>query len=163
MRIRMVAAVALCSSALSGNLSAQQLSEQRLRLEEFKWPQSQVNQVGSAMVQGQQVIFVVGDGKSKGLFSIVFKVPPNTKIQPHLHPEERSCFVLSGTWYFGYGTVWDESRLKTLPVGSNYTEPGGRAHFAATKEGEVIQQCTAIGPTDTTFINPADDPRNTAK
>src|ERR1041385_4554790 len=93
--------------------SAQELPEQRLRLDEFKWPQSQPNQAGSAMVQGQQVIFVVGDGQSKGLFSIVFKVPPNTKIQPHSHPEERSCFVLSGTWYFAYGTVFDEAQLKT--------------------------------------------------
>jgi quercetin dioxygenase-like cupin family protein len=151
------------AAMLAGTANAQQVPEQRLRLDEFKWPQSQGNQAGSAMVQGQQVIFVVGDGQSKGLFSIVFKVPANTKIQPHSHPEERSCFVLSGTWYFGYGTEWEESKLKTLPVGSNYTEPAGRPHFAATKDGEVIQQCTAVGPTGTTFVNPADDPRNANK
>jgi quercetin dioxygenase-like cupin family protein len=156
-------AAALLALALAGSASAQEIPEQRLRLDEFKWPQSQPNQAGSAMVQGQQVIFVVGDGKSKALFSIVFKVPPNTKIQPHSHPEERSCFVLSGTWYFGYGTVWDEEKLKVLPVGSNYTEPAGRPHFAATKDGEVIQQCTAVGPTGTTFINQGDDPRATAR
>jgi quercetin dioxygenase-like cupin family protein len=143
--------------------SAQDVPEQRLRLDEFKWPQSQLNQAGSAMVQGQQVIFVLGDGKSKGLFSIVFKVPPNTRIQPHSHPEERSCFVLSGTWYFAYGTVWDETKLKALPAGGNYTEPAGRPHFAATMDGEVIQQCTAVGPTGTTFVNSADDPRNIKK
>jgi quercetin dioxygenase-like cupin family protein len=162
MRIGAQVAVGL-TLVLLGNASAQEVSEQRLRLDEFKWPQSQANQSGSAMIQGQQVIFVVGDGKSKGLFSIVFKVPPNTKVQPHSHPEERSCFVLSGTWYFGYGTEWNEAQLKTLPVGSNYTEPAGRPHFAATKDGEVIQQCTAIGPTGTTFVNPADDPRNKPK
>jgi quercetin dioxygenase-like cupin family protein len=160
MKIGMEACVALSFLASFGSVNAQQISEQRLRLDEFKWPQSQASQAGSAMVQGQQVIFVIGDGKSNGLFSIVFKVPSNTKIQPHSHPEERSCFVLSGTWYFGYGTVWDEAKLKTLPVGSNYTEPAGRPHFAATKDGEVIQQCTAIGPTGTTFVHSADDPRN---
>jgi hypothetical protein len=154
---------AVLAFGIIGGASAQEVPEQRLRLDEFKWPQSQPNQAGSAMVQGQQVIFVLGDGSSSGLFSIVFKVPPNTKIQAHSHPEARSCFVLSGTWYFGYGTTWDESKLKALPVGSNYTEPAGRAHFAATKDGEVIQQCTAVGPTGTTFVNPADDPRSAAR
>ena len=105
------AALAL-TLTMAGGANAQEVLEQRLRLDEFNWPQSQLNEAGSAMVQGQQVIFVVGDGKSKGLFSIVFKVPRNTKIEPHSHPEERSCFVLSGTWYFAYGTVWDESKLK---------------------------------------------------
>jgi quercetin dioxygenase-like cupin family protein len=143
--------------------TGQELQEQRLGPDQFKWPDSQTNQAGSAMVQGQQVIFVVGDGKSKGLFSIIFKVPPNMKIQPHSHPEDRSCFVLKGTWYFGYGNVWDETKLQELPVGSNYTEPAGRPHFAATKDGEVIQECTAIGPTGTTFVNPADDPRSANK
>src|SRR3954447_21859852 len=87
---------------LAGSAHAQEVLEQRLRLDEFKWPQTLTNQAGSAMVQGQQVIFLVGDGKSKGLFSIVFRVPPNTKIEPHSHPEEGSCFVLAGTWYFAY-------------------------------------------------------------
>ena len=158
-KIGLYSAVCFISIAAATSAPAQKVSEQRLRLDEFKWPQSQPNQSGSAMVPGQQVIFVVGDGKSGGLFSIVFKVPPNTKIQPHSHPEERSCFVLSGTWYFAYGTVWDEAKLKALPVGSNYTEPGGRPHFAATKDGEVIQQCTGIGATGTTFVNATDDPR----
>ena len=156
-------ALCILALAVATTAGAQQISEQRLRLDEFNWPQSQLNQAGSAMVQGQQVIFVVGDGKSGELFSIVFKVPPNTIIQPHSHPEERSCFVLPGTWYFGYGTVWDEGALKALPVGSNYTEPAGRPHFAATKDGEVIQQCTAIGPTGTTFVRPTDDPRSANK
>lgn len=148
------------SAAITAQGFAQELPEQRLRFDQFKWPQSQVNQGGSAMVRGQQVIFVVGDGKKKELFSIVFRAPPNTKIQAHTHPDGRSCFILSGTWYFGYGSTWDESKLVELPVGSNYTEPAGRPHFAATKSEEVTVQCTGIGPTGTTFVNPADDPRN---
>jgi hypothetical protein len=68
--------------------------------------------------------------------------------------------VLSGLWYFGYGTVRDETKLKALPPGSNYTEPASTAHFAGTKNQEVIIECTAVGPTATTFVNPADDPRN---
>jgi quercetin dioxygenase-like cupin family protein len=144
--------------ATSGAI-AQEISEQRLPLDKFPWPQSQANQAGSAMRQGLQTIFVIGDGTSKRLFSVVFRVPPNTNIPPHSHPDERSCFVLSGTWYFAYGTVRNEGELVALPAGSSYTEPAGRMHFAGTKDVEVVAQCTAIGPTGTTFFNPADDPR----
>src|SRR5258705_5538110 len=77
---------------------AQDVHEQRLPADQFKWSQPGG---GSAMVP-QQTVFVVGDGKSKSLFSLVFKLPANSKIQPHLHPNHGSCFVLSGIWYFAY-------------------------------------------------------------
>jgi quercetin dioxygenase-like cupin family protein len=112
--------------------NAQGLPEQRLPAEHFNWPQGQANQAGSAMRPGLQTIFVIGDGTSNRLFSVVFRVPPNTKIPPHSHPDERSCFVLSGIWYFGYGNVRDEDKLQALPAGSSYTEPAGRIHFAGT-------------------------------
>jgi len=144
-------------------LAAQQrkMVQQRITVDEIPWSKSMMtNQPGSGMVPGLETIFVVGDGKQKELFSLVFKVPPNTAIQPHSHPDERSCFVLSGLWYFAYGTVRDETKLKALPPGSNYTEPAGTAHFAGTREQEAIVECTAQGPTETTFVNPVDDPRN---
>ena len=112
------------------------------------------------MRPGLETVIVAGDGKQSGLYSLVFKVPPNTAIPPHSHPDDRSCFVLSGLWYFGYGTVRSETDLKALPPGSNYTEPAGVIHFAGTREQEAIVECTAVGPTGTTFVNPADDPRN---
>jgi quercetin dioxygenase-like cupin family protein len=136
---------------------AQSVNEQRLPLDRFEWSQPGG---GSAMVPGQQTAFVVGDGKSKSLYSLVFKVPANAKIPAHSHPEDRSCFVLSGVWYFGYGNERREDQLTVLMPGSNYTEPAGKAHFAGTGPIETIVQCTAIGPTDTTFISTGDDPRN---
>jgi len=43
---------------------------------------------------------------------MMFKLPANTKIPPHSHPDLRSCFVLSGTFYFAYGETRDEALLK---------------------------------------------------
>jgi quercetin dioxygenase-like cupin family protein len=133
---------------------------QRIASAEIPWSKSLSNQPGSAMRPGLDIVFVTGDGKQNELYSLVFKVPPNTAIPPHSHPDDRSCFVLSGLWYFGYGTVRDETKLKALPPGSNYTEPAGTIHFAGTKDEKAIVECTAVGPTGTTFVNPADDPRN---
>jgi quercetin dioxygenase-like cupin family protein len=135
---------------------AQTVPEQRVPIDQFKWSQPGG---GSAMVPGQQTVFVVGDGKSNGLFSLVFRVPANSKIQPHSHPEERSCFVLSGMWYFGYGSERREDQLVALSPGSHYTEPAGKVHFAGTGPVETVVECTAIGPTETKFVDQSNDPR----
>jgi hypothetical protein len=39
-------------------------------------------------------------------------------------------FVISGTWYFGYGDRHDEEVLQALGPGSFYTEPAREPHFA---------------------------------
>jgi len=159
-QIRIGALVLLLFSILGSAAQQRKMVQQRITLDEIPWSKSMSNRPGSGMVPGLETHFVVGDGKQKELFSLVFKVPPNIAIQPHSHPDERSCFVLSGLWYFAYGTVRDETNLKALPPGSNYTEPASTTHFAGTREQEAIVECTALGPTETTFVNPADDPRN---
>ncbi len=136
------------------------LVPQRITPAEVSWSKSVSNEAGSAMRPGLATVFVAGDGKQNGLYSQMFKIPPNTAIPPHSHRDDRSCFVLSGLWYFGYGSVRTEADLKALPPGSNYTEPAGTIHFAGTKDQEAIVECTGVGPTGTTFVNPADDPRN---
>jgi len=71
--------------------------------------------------------------------------------------------VVSGTWHFGYGTHFDETALKTLPLGSVYSEPGGVDHFAQTADDPVVVHISGFGPTDTRYFNPADDPENQKK
>ena len=93
---------------------------------------------------------IIGDPKSSGIFVTRIRIPANFKIQPHSHPDSfRSITVLSGTYYFGYGNVFEESKLRALGAGSIYTEPKDLPHFARTAEEEVILQITAQGPTGT--------------
>jgi hypothetical protein len=67
--------------------------------------------------------------------------------------------VLSGSWHFGYGTVFDEKSLKDLPPGSVYSEPAGVNHFARTDDSPSIVQISGVGPTDTRYFDPANDPK----
>lgn len=131
----------------------------RTAVDEIPWPAQSARQEGTAMRSGLQTLVVAGDAKSKGLYTMMVRLPPNTRIPPHSHPDERSCLVLSGTWYFAYGEMRDDAQLKALPPGSHYTEPAGMNHFAETRDQTVVAACTAVGPTGTTFVNPADDPR----
>ena len=66
---------------------------------------------------------------------------------------------MAGTWYFGYGSVASSAATKALPVGSFYTEPGGIAHFAETKDTRVVLYITGFGPTDTVYVAGSDAPR----
>jgi hypothetical protein len=115
---------------------------------------------GSSNLDAVQVVVIHGDPSKKGLYTILLKVAPNTKIPAHLHPDDRVGTVVSGTWYFGYGDKFDETRLKKLPVGSIYSEVEGQNHFAMTKNEPVIAEITGYGPSGVTYVNPADDPEN---
>ena len=131
----------------------------RVTADEIPWPDNSSRTEGTAMRSGLQTLIISGNAKAPALYTIMFKLPPNTKIPPHSHPDVRSCFVLSGTWYFAYGDTRNEAELKALLAGSYYTEPAGANHFAETRDEQVVAECTAVGPTGTTFVNPADDPR----
>jgi hypothetical protein len=75
------------------------------------------------------------------------------KVMPHWHPDSaRTVLVLSGTFYFAVGEQWDESQLKAYPAGTLYSEPARTPHYAWARDGEVILQVTAIGPTGNTPI-----------
>jgi quercetin dioxygenase-like cupin family protein len=105
-----------------------------------------------------QTISLKGDPTKPGLYTIRFRVPPNTKIQAHSHQDDRSGVVISGVWYFGYGREFNEAGLKELPAGSFYTEPPGTAHFAMTKDQETVVEITGYGPSSTTYVDPRNDP-----
>src|SRR6266403_5166848 len=115
---------------------------------------------GTSGVAGIQTTVLLGDPSKPGLYTIRLSIPANAVIQAHTHRDNRAAIVMSGTWYFGYGRVADPAATKPLPPGSFYTEPGGVAHFALTKAEPVVVDITGFGPTDTVYVNAADDPRD---
>src|SRR5688572_11192550 len=140
------------------SLVAQGSGEQRITPSEVKWPAPAAGGVGTSGVSGTQTVVLKGDPTKPGLYTLLLRVGPNTKIEAHAHPDDRVATVISGTWYFGYGSKFNESALKTLPPGSFYTEPPGANHFAMTRGEGVTIQITGGGPSGTTYVDPANDP-----
>ena len=95
---------------------------------------------------------LLGDPRTEGLYVTRTLIPKGTQGIPHTHPDSRTVVVLSGTYYYGIGEEFDESRLQALPPGSFLTEPAGVPHFTWAKDGDVIIQTTAIGPSGTQII-----------
>ena len=116
---------------------------------------------GTSGVSGVQTRVLKGDPTRPGLYTIQLLVPTNTRIESHDHPDDRVATVISGTWYFGYGSRFEELRLKALPPGSFYTEPPNEPHFARTGSTAVVVQITGFGPTGTRYTEakPSTSPR----
>ena len=131
----------------------------RISAEEIGWPGSAAHGgIGTSHAAGVETIVLDGDPSKDGLYTIRLRVGPNTRIAAHSHRDSRSAVVLSGTWYIGYGNVFDSKLLKELPAGSFYTEPSDVDHFAVTKEEPVIIQITGYGPTSTKYHDERLDP-----
>jgi hypothetical protein len=78
------------------------------------------------------------------------------------HPEDRIYTVISGVFYIGIGSEFDEAALTAHAPGSVVVLPGGQPHFHWAKSGEYITQVSAIGPLGLCYVDPAHDPRTQA-
>ena len=142
---------------LSASAVAQQGGRTTIRLQDIQWPSARAGGTGTSGASGIETVILKGDPTKAGLYTLILRVAPNTRIQAHSHRDDRVATVVKGTWYFGYGPAFDEKGLHPLGPGSFYTEPPDTPHFAMTKE-EVVLQITGIGPSSTTYVNPANDP-----
>jgi quercetin dioxygenase-like cupin family protein len=73
---------------------------------------------------------------------------------PHTHPDQRIFTVISGTFYAGVGTQFDETKLVALKPGSIMSMPAEVVHYAWAKDGDVIVQEVGLGPSGTKLWAP---------
>ncbi len=141
-----------------GSKHASRLPEMRMTPGEVRANQTGNENIGSSKLSGVSTKVLFGDPSKSGFYTIVRSGPPNTTIAAHAHRYDRIATVVSGTWRFGYGSSFRDHSLKTLPPGSVYSEPAGGNHFARTGSEPVLVQISGYGPTDTHYVNPADEP-----
>lgn len=152
-------ALTLAAAAACAGVLLAQTGGQIVTPAEVKWPAAAAGAVGTSGVAGIQTVVLKGDPSKPGLYTLLLRLGPNQKIEAHAHQDDRVAVVLSGTWYFAYGRQFDESKLRALPPGTFYTEPPKVDHFAMTKAEGVTIQITGTGPSSTTYVNPANQPR----
>jgi len=151
-----VIAFVIAAAAGSGGLIAQD-GRATIRPGDVRWPPATSGGTGTSGAAGIQTVVLKGDPAKPGLYTLMLRAGPGLRIQAHSHGDDRVATVLKGTWYFGYGDRFNEAALQALETGSFYTEPPNVSHFAMTKE-EVILQISGMGPSSTTYVDPANDP-----
>ena len=137
-------------------MSAHQPGQEHFRVirsEDVQWRQF------AAFPPHARLAVLVGDPTRAGPYLIRVKLPDGTKMMPHRHPEDRIYTVISGVFYIGIGSKFDEEILTAHAPGSVVVLPGGQSHFHWAKSGEYVTQVSAIGPLDLDYTDPAHDPR----
>jgi pimeloyl-ACP methyl ester carboxylesterase len=113
---------------------------------------------GTSGLRDIQTTILSGNPTLPGPYAIEIRVPAHTRIAAHRHRDNRSALVVSGEWHFGYGEHAQAADAKTLGPGGFYTEPADEPHFAFTGDQPTVVYITGQGPSDTTYVVPADAP-----
>jgi len=101
-----------------------------------------------------QHLTLFGDASQPGLYVDRIRFLPGMKVMPHWHPDTvRTVLVMSGTFYSPLASNGTRASSNLIPQ-ARCTEPAKTAHYAWAKDGEVILQVTAIGPTGNMPIPP---------
>lgn len=101
---------------------------------------------------GIKTSVLYGDPTKPGYYVMFYVIPDGLKLPPHFHPESRTVVVVTGKFYYGYGSTFDESKMYEMPQGTYFTEPGNQHHYAYAKAGEVLLYVTGFGPTGTSYV-----------
>lgn len=113
----------------------------------------------AAFPPAARLAVLVGDITKPGPYVVRVRVPPDVKLMPHRHPEDRIYTVISGVFYIGLGETFEPTKLKAYGPGSVVVLPGNTPHFHWAIAGEYITQVTGTGPLGMEYTDPKHDPR----
>jgi len=133
-------------------VQAQHMDHKITAPDDLKW-------VDAAPLPGAKIVVLHGDPSKEGLFVYRFKFPANFKVPAHYHKASESVTVVSGEFFLGTGEKFELGAGKPMAPGAFAFIPPTHRHWAYTKDKETVVQVHGVGPTDLTFVNPAEDPR----
>lgn len=107
------------------------------------------------MPVGWKQAVLVGDPEKPGPYVERIKVPANSKVPPHSHPDTENITVLAGSFGIGEGDKFDKSKGMVLGVGSFYMLPANVVHYAWAGPQGVTLQIHGVGPSGMTMVEPA--------
>ncbi len=107
----------------------------------------------SETIPGVRTIVLSGDPSQTGPYVLRLIIPPQTTILSRTHSDDRTATVVSGVFFFGYGSENTPNQTKNLPQASFFTEPAGVPHFGATTSEGAVIDVSGTGPTDTHIVH----------
>lgn len=107
----------------------------------------------SYYTDGRQRAHLRGDSSKGGEWIDRVRIPADSRVLSHTHPEDEIVTVIEGTWYLGIGAKFDAAKLKSYPAGSFIVIPANVPHFVATREGgPVVVQLSGHGIFRTDYL-----------
>jgi hypothetical protein len=77
--------------------------------------------------------------------------------------QQHSSILIADDCNYFEGSAVSPSKIISDRSERLYSEPGGVNHFARTTGQAVVVQISGVGPPDTRYFDPANDPESTHK
>ncbi len=120
---------------------------------DFKWVDAP-----RSMPTGTKMQALEGNPTRSGLFTMRIKLPAQTTLMPHSHPQDERVTVLSGAAYIGFGNKVELAKAKPFTAGSYYVNPAKLHHYVYFGEETVIQ-LTGMGPWEIHYLKAPETPK----
>ena len=111
-----------------------------------------------SMPTGAKIQVLEGNPTRTGLFTMRIKLPAQTTLMPHSHPQDERITVLSGAAYVGFGDKLDLKLAKQYAAGSYYVTPAKLRHYVYFGE-ETVVQFTGMGPWEIHYLKAPETPK----
>lgn len=96
---------------------------------------------------GSANFVLYGDPNKPGSpYEYIQKWYPHSMSRPHFHLHDRYIYVVSGTWWLGWGPKYDPDHTFPVPAGSFVHHFGRQLHYDGAKDEPCILIISGIGP-----------------
>jgi quercetin dioxygenase-like cupin family protein len=93
-----------------------------------------------------QTINLFGDPTKPGPYIQLMKWWPGAYSGPHMHPNTRNEYVVSGTWWVSTSSVQDKTQTYPLPAGTFVQQPGYTVHWDGARNEPAVIMIWGNGP-----------------
>jgi hypothetical protein len=100
--------------------------------------------------EASDTVTLQGDPSKPGVYIQLIKWHPGHMSRPHTHSMERYIWVISGTWWVGWGPKYDPASTYPMPAGSYVVDHPNEIHYDGAKEGDALLYMVGMGPVTTT-------------
>ena len=92
---------------------------------------------------------IQGDTSKPGIYIQLIKWHPGNMSRPHTHPTDRYIYVLSGTWWIGWGPKYDPDSTSPVKAGTYVIDHANEIHYDGAKQEECELYIVGEGPLQT--------------
>jgi len=99
--------------------------------------------------EAQDSATLQGDPSKPGVYVQLLRWHAGHNSRPHMHSTDRYIYVLSGTWYMGWGNKYNYDGMFPVSQGTFVIHHANQPHYDGAKEADCLLYIVGTGPMTT--------------